>query len=63
MLKWAGAGATASDDALYATGGNYDVFPMLVVGDEAFTILVSKPMVRQLSLTRFTRNLVKRLQI
>ena len=39
MLKWSGAGAAAADDTLYATEGNYDVFPMLVVGDEAFTTI------------------------
>ena len=39
MLKWAGAGATASDATKYATGGNYDVFPMLVVGDGSFTTI------------------------
>lgn len=39
MLKWAGAGATASDATKYATGGKYDVFPMLVVGDESFTTI------------------------
>lgn len=38
MLHWAGAGATEGVNAGYrATGGNYDVFPMLVVGDKAFT--------------------------
>lgn len=39
MLKWAGAGAPASDATKYATGGNYDVFPMLVVGDGSFTTI------------------------
>lgn len=39
MLKWSGAGATAADDTMYATDGNYDVFPILVVGDEAFTTI------------------------
>ena len=39
MLKWAGAGAPASDPTKYATGGNYDVFPMLVVGDGSFTTI------------------------
>lgn len=38
MLKWAGAGKDASGDATcYETAGRYDVFPLLVVGDESFT--------------------------
>ena len=39
MLKWAGAGAASSAGDKYTTGGNLDVFPMLVVGDEAFTTI------------------------
>ena len=40
MMKWAGAGADASADATcYETNGKYDVFPMLVVGDESFTTI------------------------
>lgn len=40
MLSWAGAGADASgDDTHYETGGNYDVLPMLVVGDGSFTTI------------------------
>lgn len=37
MFKWAGAGAASSDPTFHATGGNYDVFPFLVVGDDSFT--------------------------
>jgi N4-gp56 family major capsid protein len=38
MMKWAGAGADASaDSANYETGGRFDVFPILVVGNESFT--------------------------
>ena len=38
MMKWAGAGANAGGDAnCYETGNRYDVFPILVVGDESFT--------------------------
>jgi N4-gp56 family major capsid protein len=38
MMKWAGAGADASADATcYETANKYDVFPILVVGDESFT--------------------------
>ena len=36
MMKWEGAGAVG-DATSYETGGNVDVFPMLVVGDTSFT--------------------------
>lgn len=40
MMKWAGAGADASGDAdSYETAGRYDVFPILVVGNESFTTI------------------------
>lgn len=41
MLHWAGVGApsTAANPGYRATGGKYDVFPMLVVGDESFTTI------------------------
>jgi len=40
MMKWAGAGADASEDATcYETANKYDVFPILVVGDESFTTI------------------------
>ena len=40
MMKWAGAGADATADATcYETGGRFDVFPMLVVGDRSFTTI------------------------
>lgn len=39
MLKWAGKGADATDASFYKTGSKYDVFPFLVVGDEAFTAI------------------------
>lgn len=39
MLKWAGGGATATDATFYSTAGKYDVFPMLVVGEESFTTI------------------------
>jgi N4-gp56 family major capsid protein len=41
MMHWAGAGAAAGGNPwnCYQTGGNYDVFPMLVVGDESFTTI------------------------
>jgi N4-gp56 family major capsid protein len=37
MMKWAGAGAAVvTNPGMSETAGNYDVFPMLVVGDESF---------------------------
>jgi N4-gp56 family major capsid protein len=41
MLHWSGAGAneTGANPGYLATGGNYDVFPMLVVGDGSFTTI------------------------
>lgn len=40
MMKWAGAGADASGTSTcYETGNKYDVFPILVVGDESFTTI------------------------
>jgi N4-gp56 family major capsid protein len=40
MMKWSGAGADASASSnSYETNGRFDVFPMLVVGDESFTTI------------------------
>ncbi|MBL1322178.1 MAG: N4-gp56 family major capsid protein [Methylophaga sp.] len=40
MLHWAGEGAAEGTNPGYrATGGNYDVYPMLVVGDKSFTTI------------------------
>lgn len=40
MLHWAGAGAAVTANPGYrVTGSNYDVYPMLVVGDSAFTTI------------------------
>jgi len=40
MLSWAGVGATESTNPGYReTGGDYDVFPMLVVGDDSFSTI------------------------
>lgn len=41
MLKWAGAGATveSGDASNHETGGKYDVFPMLCIGDGSFTTI------------------------
>ena len=40
MLHWAGVGAAVGTNPGYrATSGRYDVFPMLVVGDQSFTTI------------------------
>lgn len=40
MLHWAGEGAVENTNPGYrATNGRYDVFPMLVVGDDSFTTI------------------------
>lgn len=40
MLHWADAGAAEGVNPGYrATGGNYDIFPMLVIGDDSFTTI------------------------
>jgi N4-gp56 family major capsid protein len=40
MLHWADVGAAESTNPGYrATGGNYDVFPMLCVGEDSFTTI------------------------
>ena len=41
MMHWAGAGAAveSGDTAHYDNGTNYDIFPMLVVGDGSFTTI------------------------
>ena len=40
MVKWSGAGAlTAGNTTVYSTNGAFDVFPMLVVGDQSFTTI------------------------
>ena len=39
MMKWAGAGAAVTDSLNYDNGAFYDVFPILVVGDESFTTI------------------------
>jgi len=41
MLRWAGAGADASGEAglHYETAQKFDVFPILVVGDQSFTTI------------------------
>ena len=40
MLHWAGVGAAVSSNPGYrATGGKYDVFPMLVLGEDSWTTI------------------------
>lgn len=40
MLLWQGAGATVADEkGIHTTDGKADIFPMLVVGSEAFTTI------------------------
>lgn len=40
MMKWAGAGAAIGNVTnCYETGGDFDIFPILVVGDESFTTI------------------------
>lgn len=39
MMKWAGAGALVSDSINYDNGVRYDVFPILVVGEDSFTTI------------------------
>lgn len=40
MMHWEGAGAAVgTNDGYRETGGNYDVFPMLVVGSDSFTTI------------------------
>ena len=40
MMKWAGVGAAeGTNGGYYATDGNYDVFPLLVIGDKSFTTI------------------------
>jgi N4-gp56 family major capsid protein len=40
MMKYAGAGdSVGGDTTCYATGTKYDVFPILIIGDESFTTI------------------------
>lgn len=39
MKHWAGAGAASTDPAIRETGGNYDIYPMLIIGSESFTTI------------------------
>lgn len=39
MLKWTAGGKSGSNPDKYGDGSNYDVFPMLCVGDKSFTTI------------------------
>lgn len=39
MLHWEGVGATVTDAINYDNGVKYNVYPMLVIGDESFTTI------------------------
>ena len=40
MMKWSGAGAALAGDTIsYSNGSNFDIYPFLVVGDDAFTCI------------------------
>jgi len=39
MMKWSGLGGLVTDALNYDSGTNYDIFPILVVGDESFTTI------------------------
>lgn len=57
MLHWAGAGAAeASNPGFRASGGRYNVYPMLVVGSESFTALGFQNDGKKLGLNVMTRN-------
>lgn len=44
MMKWEGVGAVVADDkGIYTTEGKADIYPMLVVGDDAFTTIGFHP--------------------
>ncbi|AMD43408.1 major capsid protein [Pseudomonas phage ZC03] len=58
MLHWAGAGAveTNANPGFRATDGRYDVYPMLVVGDDSFTALGFQNDGKKLGINVMTRN-------
>lgn len=39
MLNWEGAGAGSPESEFWSTGGRYNVYPMLVVGDGSFSTI------------------------
>lgn len=57
MLHWAGVGAAVTTNPGYReTDGNYDVYPMLVVGDDSFTALGFQNDGKKLGVNVMTRN-------
>lgn len=57
MLHWAGVGDTVGTNPGYReTDGKYDVFPMLVVGDDSFTALGFQNDGKKLGINVMTRN-------
>jgi len=57
MLHWAGAGDTVGTNPGYReTDGKYDVYPMLVVGDDSFTALGFQNDGKKLGINVMTRN-------
>ena len=56
MFKWAGVGAGTPDAAYYATTAKYDVFPILIVGDESFTTIGFQTDGKSNKFTTVTRN-------
>ena len=57
MLHWAGAGdAVTTNPGYRETDGKYDVYPMLVVGDDSFTALGFQNDGKKLGINVMTRN-------
>lgn len=57
MLHWAGVGADVGTNPGYReTDGKYDVYPMLVVGDDSFTALGFQNDGKKLGINVMTRN-------
>lgn len=57
MLHWAGAGDVVGTNPGYReTNGKYDVYPMLVVGDDSFTALGFQNDGKKLGINVMTRN-------
>ena len=57
MLHWAGVGDTVGTNPGYReTNGKYDVYPMLVVGDDSFTALGFQNDGKKLGINVMTRN-------
>ena len=57
MLHWAGVGAdVGTNPGFHETDGKYDVFPMLVVGDDSFTALGFQNDGKKLGINVMTRS-------